>query len=345
MGTPGSDPANVGFDRNIAGHAAGGPGSFLGTQNFSAAWRQGDRVWDIPGLDTYHGQDVFLTEALTIEANKAVDEAVANEQSFFLYMAHYAVHVPFAKDPRFYQKYLDAGLDDTESMYAAMVEGMDKSLGDIMANIQRHALTNDTVVLFMSDNGGLSAHGRGGEPNTHNQPLSSGKGSAHEGGIRVPMLVSWPGVTAPGSTCDQPVMIEDFFPTILDLANVSSVEQAGGKIDGKSFASLLRGQRDASRTERPLFWHFPNNWGPSGPGIGPSSAIRKRDWKLIYYHDSGNYELFDLSKDLSETNNLAGSQPQVLAKLAAELGSYLTSVKAQMPIRKESGATIPYPGE
>ncbi len=345
IGTPGSDPANVGFDRNIAGHAAGGPGSFLGTQNFSAAWRKGDRVWDVPGLDSYHGQDVFLTEALTIEANKAVDEAVANDQPFFLYMAHYAVHVPFAKDPRFYQKYLDAGIDDTESMYAAMVEGMDKSLGDIMSNIQRHGLTEETIVLFMSDNGGLSAHGRGGKPNTHNKPLSSGKGSAHEGGVRVPMLVSWPGVTDPGSTCDQPVMIEDFFTTILEMAKVTSVEQVGGKIDGKSFAPLLRGQHDESRAERPLFWHFPNNWGPSGPGIGPSSAMRKGDWKLIYYHDSGNYELFDLSKDLSETNNLAGSQPQVRAKLAAELGSYLTSVQAQMPIRKEPGAAVAYPGE
>ena len=236
-----------------------------------------------------------------------------------------------------------AGIERT--VHAAMVEGMDKSLGDIMSNIQRHGLTEDTIVLFISDNGGLSASGRGGKANTHNKPLSSGKGSAHEGGVRVPMLVSWPGVTDPGSTCEQPVMIEDFFTTILEMANIPNVEQVGGKIDGKSFAPLLRGQHDASRAERPLFWHFPNNWGPSGPGIGPSSAMRKGDWKLIHYYDSGNYELFDLSKDLSETNNLADSHPQVRAKLAAELGSYLTSVKAQMPIRKESGAAVAYPGE
>ncbi|MGB7346336.1 MAG: sulfatase/phosphatase domain-containing protein, partial [Pirellulaceae bacterium] len=176
-------------------------------------------------------------------------------------------------------------------------------------------------------------------------PLSSGKGSAHEGGVRVPMLVSWPGVTDPGSICEQPVMIEDFFTTILEMAKVSNVEQVGGTIDGKSFVPLLRGQHDASRGQRPLFWHFPNHWGPSGPGIGPSSAIRKGDWKLIYYHDASNYELFDLSKDLSETNNLADSHPQVREKLAAELGSYLTSVQAQMPIRKESGAAVAYPGK
>ena len=342
--TPGSDPANIGFDVNIGGHAAGGPGSFLGTQNFSAEWRNADRVWDVPGLDAYHGKDVFLTEALTLEANKAVDQAVADDRPFFLYMAHYAVHVPFAKDQRFYQKYRDAGLDHTESMYAAMVEGMDKSLGDIMANVERHGLTDDTIVLFMSDNGGLSAHGRGGHPHTHNKPLSSGKGSAHEGGVRVPMLASWPGVTPAGSTCDQPVIIEDFFTTILEIAEVSNIEQVGGTIDGKSFVPLLRGEQDPSRDDRPLFWHFPNNWGPRGPGIGPSSAIRQGNWKLIYYHDSRDYELFDLSKDIAESNNLAKKEPQIQMRLASQLGTYLASVGAQMPIHKESANVVPLPG-
>ena len=99
---------------------------------------------------------------------------------------------PLPRTDRFYQKYRDAGLDHTESMYAAMVEGMDKSLGDILNNVQRHGLSDDTIVLFMSDNGGLSAHGRGGKAHTHNKPLSSGKGSAHEGGVRVPMIAHWP---------------------------------------------------------------------------------------------------------------------------------------------------------
>jgi arylsulfatase A-like enzyme len=132
-------------------------------------------VWDVPDLEKYQGQDIFLTEALTIEANRAMDQAVAEGKPFFLYISHYAVHVPFAVDPRFYQRSRDDGLDHTEAMYAATVEGMDKSLGDILANIQRHGLSEDTIVLFMSDNGGLSAHGRGGQPHTHNKPLSSGK--------------------------------------------------------------------------------------------------------------------------------------------------------------------------
>ena len=342
--TPGSDPRNVGFDVNIAGHAAGGPGSFLGKQNFSAVWRKGDRVWDVPGLESYHGKDIFLTEALTSEANKAVDQAVTEGKPFFLYMSHYAVHVPFAADSRFYQKYRDEGLDHTEAMYAAMVEGMDKSLGDILANVERHGLSDETIVLFMSDNGGLSAHGRGGKPHTHNKPLSSGKGSAHEGGVRVPMLVSWPGVTKAGAVCQQPVIIEDFFPTILEMAGIQHAEQVGGVVDGRSFVNLLGGKRDESREDRPLIWHFPNNWGPRGPGIGPSSAIWLGDWKLIYYHESQKYELFNLAEDLGEQTNVAEKRMEVRDRLAVALGEYLASVKAQMPIVKASGAAVSYPG-
>ncbi|MCA9214687.1 MAG: sulfatase-like hydrolase/transferase [Planctomycetales bacterium] len=331
IGTPGSDPLKIGFDRNIAGHAAGGPGSFLGTQNFSAAWRNGDRVWDVPDLEAYHGKDIFLTEALTIEANRAVDQAVAANKPFFLYMSHYAVHVPFAIDSRFHQKYFDAGLDKTEAMYAAMVEGMDKSLGDVLANINHHGLSEETIVLFISDNGGLSAHGRGGVAHTHNKPLSSGKGSAHEGGVRVPMIVSWPRVTRPDSVCQQPVIIEDFFPTILEMAGVTEIEQIGGVVDGQSFTNLLRGDDDAARQLRPLIWHFPNNWGPSGPGIGPSSAIRLGKWKLIHYYADQRYELFDLETDLGEHKNLANERADVRKKLASTLANYLTSVNAQLP--------------
>jgi arylsulfatase A-like enzyme len=344
IGTPGADPRNIGFDINIGGHAAGGPGSFLGTQNFSANWRKGDRVWDVPGLDKYHGKDIFLTEALTIEANRAVDQAVEDGKPFFLYMSHYAVHVPFAEDSRFYQKYRRAGLDHTESMYAAMVEGMDKSLGDILDNVQRHGLSDNTIVLFMSDNGGLSAHGRGGKPHSHNKPLSSGKGSAHEGGVRVPMIVHWPGVTKAGSISKQPVIIEDFFPTILEMAGLHDIQQVGGVIDGRSFVSLLRGEHDESRGERPLFWHFPNNWGPKGPGIGPSSSIRRGAWKLIYYYDTQRFELFNVEKDISEEHDLADDYSDMLDSLARELRSYLQEAEAQFPIDKNSGEPILIPG-
>jgi arylsulfatase A-like enzyme len=343
IGTPGRDPLNVGFDVNIGGHAAGGPGSYLGSQNFSAVWRKGDRIWDVPGLEKYHGKDVFLTEALTIEANLAIDKAVVDEKPFFLYMAHYAVHVPFAKDNRFYQKYVDKGLNQTEAMYAAIVEGMDKSLGDLMKNVDRLGLSDNTIVLFMSDNGGLSASGRGGKAHTHNKPLSSGKGSAHEGGVRVPMIAHWPGVTKPRSTCQQAVIIEDFFPTILDLASIDERQQVGGVIDGQSFVGLLKGERDPSRDTRPLFWHFPNNWGPKGPGIGPSSCIRKGDWKLIYYYETRRFELYNITDDLGEQKNLSETNVELCNELATALLQHLTKVRAQFPIDKKTGQPLTIP--
>jgi arylsulfatase A-like enzyme len=344
LDTPGADPLNLGFDANIAGHAAGGPGSYLGTHNFSARWRGADAVWDIPGLEKYHGQDIFLTEALTLEALRLMDEAVAERNPFFLYMSHYAVHVPYAEDKRFIKRYVDAGLHPIEAQYAAIVEGMDKSLGDLMANVRRHGIADDTVVLFMSDNGGLSAHGRGGEPHTHNKPLSSGKGSAREGGVRVPMIAKWPGVTRGGTTCDEPVIIEDFLPTLMEIAGAERPTDVGGKVDGVSFVPLLRRSRPAQR-DRAFHWHYPNCWGPTGPGIGPSSSIRRGEWKLIYYHADRSSELFNLADDIGETTSLAAGDPKRVRALAADLGEYLALVEAQMPIEQATGQPVPLPGQ
>ncbi len=130
--TPGENPLNLGFDVNIAGHCAGGPGSYWGLKNFSAEWRNGDTIWNVPGLEKYLGKDIYLTEALTIEALAEMEKAVAETKPFYLYMSHYAIHAPWEKDDRFYQKYIDIGLTEFEATYASMIEGMDKSLGDIM---------------------------------------------------------------------------------------------------------------------------------------------------------------------------------------------------------------------
>lgn len=339
--TPAADPKNIGFDVNIAGHAGGGPGSYLGLHEFSAAWRGGDRVWDVPDLDPYHGQDIFLTEALTREALKAVDTALGEGRPFFLYMSHYAVHTPIEEDNRFLQKYIDGGLDPIEAKYAAMVEGVDKSLDDIMGFLEKKGAAGNTVILFMSDNGGLSATGRGGTPHTHNKPLSSGKGSAHEGGIREPMIVKWPGVVKPGTVCETPVMIEDFFPTLLEMAGVGESKTVQ-PVDGTSFMPLLRG-RGTFPKERTLFWHYPNNWGPTGPGIGPSSTVRKGDWKLIYYHADRRFELFNLAQDIGESSNLADKNQAKVAEMAELLTRYLKSVDAQMPVDKRTGRPVEWP--
>lgn len=339
MGTPGEDPRSLGFDVNIAGHAAGAPGSYYGLDDFGNNSEK-RAVWAVPGLEKYHGQDIFLTEALTQEALAALD--TVTDQPFFLYMSHYAVHTPIMGDERYLDKYLEAGLDTVEAKYATLVEGMDKSLGDIMDYLELKGLEENTIILFMSDNGGLSAVARGGDRHTHNKPLSSGKGSIHEGGIREPMLVKWPGVVKAGSVNDQYLIIEDFYPTVLEVAGIKNYETVQ-TIDGQSFVNLFSTHGEYSQRDRPLVWHYPNEWGPSGPGIGAFSAIRKGDWKLIYYHDQENFELFNLKEDIGETDNRINQEPDQAKNLAQVLSDYLKDVDAQLPRHKASGESVRYP--
>lgn len=342
IGTPAENPLNIGFDVNIAGHAAGAPESYYGTENFGNG-KEGKAIWAVPGLEQYHGKDIYLTEAITLEAIKAMDTAVQNRNPFFLYMSHYAVHTPIMGDNRFVQKYYDKGIDSTEAKYASMVEGMDKSLGDIMDFLEKKDIADNTVILFMSDNGGLSAVARGGERHTHNKPLKSGKGSAYEGGIREPMLVKWPGHTKGNWTTDAYVIIEDFYPTILEMAGIEKAETVQ-EVDGRSFVPLLVGE-NINTEERPLFWHYPNDWGISGPGIGASSTVRLGDWKLIYFYETQQLELYNVTEDIGEMNNLAKENPEKTKELAKVLTDYMKGVDAQIPSDKKTGERIPYPAE
>jgi len=165
IGKVGADPHNLGFDVNIAGHAAGAPKSYYGTENFGNTEAFKDSPWPVPGLEKYHGQDIYLTEALTNEALEALDQTTG---PFFLYMSYYAVHGPIMANQKYLNKYLAAGLDSIEASYATMVETMDESVGRFLDYLETKSLTEQTVILFMSDNGGLSAIARGGEPHTHN---------------------------------------------------------------------------------------------------------------------------------------------------------------------------------
>ncbi len=340
LGTPGANPSNLGFETNISGHAAGAPGSYYGKENFKKVLGE-TNIWDVPNLEKYYGKDIFLTEALTLEAISAMDIALKDKKPFYLYMSHYAVHTPIMGDPRFEQQYLDKGLDTIEAKYASMIEGMDKSLGDILDFVNQKGIADNTIILFMSDNGGLSAVARGGQKHSHNKPLSSGKGSIHEGGIREPMLVKWPGVTTANAVSDSRIIIEDFFPTILEMAQISDYKTVQ-KIDGKSFTPILKGV--ALNFDRPLFWHYPNNWGPTGPGIGAFSAVRLGNYKLIYYHIDQSYELFDIKNDIGETRNLANTHLKMVSQLSKVLGDYLRSVDAQMPTNTTTGKRVALPG-
>jgi len=329
-GTPGENPLNLGFDVNVAGHAPGGPGSYYAKNNFSAAFRNADRIWDIPGLEKYHGTDTYLNEALTIEANRAVDRAIADGKPFYLYMSHYAVHAPWEADHRFLEKYTDAGLKGLPAVFASMIESMDKSLGDILDNLKRHGIEENTIVVFMSDNGCPSNLPR-------NLPLRGHKITPYEGGTRVPLIVRWPGVVGQGTRCDDYLIIEDVFPTFLEMASVAEYEQIGGTIDGVSFVPLLRGEPPAD-PQRPIFWHFPNTYGEP-----PYSSVRKGDWKLIYQHVTRKLELYNLREDIGEEKNLAADRPEKLRELAQVLTDFLEEAGALLPTDKQIGKRVEYP--
>lgn len=340
IGTPSENPKSIGFHVNIAGHAAGAPESYLGIENFGNG-KKGKEIWAVPDLENYHGKDIFLTEALTLEAKKAMDTALTKQQPFFLYMSHYAVHTPIMGDKRFLQKYLDNGLNSIEAKYASLIEGMDKSLGDIMDYLEEKDIDENTIIIFMSDNGGLSAHARDGKKHTHNKPLASGKGSIYEGGIREPMLVKWFQKVKPNSVVNDYVIIEDFYPTILQMAGIENPETVQ-TIDGNSFLPLLE-EKEMPNNNRPLFWHFPNEWGISGPGIGAFSAVRQGDWKFIYFHKDARIELFNIKNDIGEQENLVDENPAITKELATVLTNHLKAVKAQMPIDKKNGKMVDYP--
>ena len=340
IGYPSSDPLNIGFDINIAGHAAGAPQSYLGTDNFGNN-DQKNKIWAVPGLEKYHGKNIFLTQAITEEVLIKIQNPIKSKSPFFLYFSLYGVHAPLMEDNRFVEKYKNIGIENSEIKYASMIESMDYALGIVLDELKKKDILKNTIIVFMSDNGGLSAVARGGQKHQHNYPLKSGKGSIYEGGIRVPMIVYSPFHKTNVKEIDQPVIIEDFFPSILELTNSkkSSIVQ---EIDGQSFVPLLNNEEIENK---PLFWHYPNWWGPNGPGIGSYSAVRHEEWKFIYFHDTQTIELYNLETDISENNNLISVNYLKSEHLANVLTNYLKSVDAQMPFNKKSKSIVPWPNQ
>lgn len=357
--TPAENPTVFGFDVNIAGHAAGGPASYLGEDHYGVNGYNGKNAdFGIPDLEAYWDKDVFATEALTLEALKALEQSRSLNRPFYLYMAHYAVHIPLDKDTRFYDRYREEGLDDTEARYAALIEGMDKSLGDLMDYLEETGQMDNTIIIFMSDNGGLDYGWRGSAPEgRHNWPLRSGKGSAFEGGVREPMIVYWKDKVKPGSTVDDYLIIEDFYPSILEMAGVKDYEsQVPQTIDGRSFIPLLEGSNEGNN-ERILVWNTPHTWLPAGyqdqlatpdadrKGYGQTCAIRQGDWKLIYFYNTGWKGLYNLKDDIREDRNVAAENPAIVERLSKALGEYLRSVDAQRPAFKANNQPCPWPDE
>jgi arylsulfatase A len=297
-------PEHQGFDLNRGGCDKGQPPSYFSP-------------YRIPTLeDGPKGE--YLTDRLTDEAVKFIQ--ANHDRPFYLYLPHYAVHAPFQAKPEIIEKYrakIKPGMDQKNAAYAAMVESVDQSVGRILATLDDLKLSEKTIVVFTSDNGGLL-------PATSNKPLRVGKGSAYEGGVRVPLIVRWPGVSRPGSVCETPTITLDWYPTIAEAAGVKLDPKQ--IVDGASLLPLLRGADGFARDA--LFWHYPHY---HGGGAKPYSAVRKGDLRLVEFFEDDRIELYNLKDDIGETKDLAASMPEKAQELRKLLSDWRVAVGAQMP--------------
>lgn len=326
LGPEGWWPENQGFDINMGGIDRGGP--YGGKRYFSPYGNP--RLTD--GPDGEHLPDRLAAEtAKFIETNK--------DRPFFAYLSFYSVHTPLMSREDLRLKYeekrkrlgLEAkwGNEETRevrlvqehAVYAGMVEAMDLAVGRVLDKLDELGLAENTLVIFTSDNGGLSTSE--GWP-TSNLPLRAGKGWMYEGGIREPLLIRWPAVVKAGSVIGTPVSSPDFFPTLLDAVGLKP--EPGQTLDGVSLLPLLKG---GELPERALFWHYPHYGNQGG---APSAAVRRGDWKLIEWFEHDRIELFNLANDIGEQNNLAQTEPARAAALLNELRAWQQQVGAKLPI-------------
>ena len=315
------DPTKYGVLHNIAGSEIGHPLAKFG--GYHSPFNYVNCVSDKEGE--------YLTDRLTDEAIKFI--SADSDQPFFLYLPYYTVHTPLQakKDKLEKWKTIPGKSGQKNASYAAMIESMDENVGRLMACLEENKLSKSTVVIFTSDNGGMWQVSR-------QLPLRAGKGSYFEGGIRVPMIVRWPGVVE-AAVCDEPVINVDFMPTFAEIADVELEEDQ--IVDGESLLPLIH-DPTAKLKERSLFWHFPIYLQATGRKkdfethdrlfrTRPGSVIRSGKWKLHEYFEDGRIELYNLESDVGETTNLTEDHPQVAKRLHAELKNW----------REETGASIP----
>lgn len=318
-------PEHQGFEVNIGGSNAGQPGSYF--------WPYGveKSPFRVPGLAERGGRtNEYLTDRLTDEALQFIEAHRAGP--FYLNFAHYAVHAPLQGK----QELIDQAADrpgasgQSNTVYAAMLASLDQSVGRIVKKLEELKLSDHTLIVFTSDNGGAVHFGK--PPATSNQPLRNGKGTAYEGGLRVPLIVKMPGITQTGRVCDTPVITMDFFPTLLEIAGAAKSESRTA-VDGRSLLPLLRGE--SVQPHESLFWHYPHYW--NGGKVSPYSVARVGDWKLIRFYETNTEELYDLKNDLSETADQAAAKPEKRKELSTRLDAWLKEVGAQMPVPKKAG--------
>lgn len=341
----GAEPLNLGFDINVGGASFGAPGSYFAEKNYGHGTRRARS--GVPHLKKYHGSKTFLTEALTIEAKKHVEQCVKSKQPFYLYFSHYAVHAPFESDPRFAKHYADSGKPKNAQAFATLIEGMDKSLNDMMDQFEELGIAENTLVIFFGDNGSDAPLGHQHEVACA-APLRGKKGAHYEGGMRVPFIAAWAkpnpsnkhqkNLTIPaGAIQSQVASVTDLFPTLLEFTGIDTPKEH--KVDGVRLQKLLAGKADSSRPQQFLM-HYPHGRHRSNY----FTTWRDGDWKVIYHtlpetkttgnriqFAGGNFELFNLADDPFEQKNLAKSKPQELKRMMKGLIAQLEAHDAIYP--------------
>jgi len=269
----------------------------------------------------------YLTDYLTDKAVEFIDKS--KDDPFFLYFAYHVPHTPIEGREDLvaaFSKKVRPDAIHRNPNYAAMVASLDQSVGRVLERLDRHGIADNTLVIFTSDNGGLTERYGKHDGFTENLPLRRGKGSAYEGGVRVPTIVRWPGVTPAGSVCDEPIMTIDYYPTLLEVTSSQGNEAHHASVDGGSITSLLRDP--ASTLGRDLFWHYPHY---HAGGDSPYSAIRSGVWRLVEFHEDNRVELYNLAEDLGEQRDLAAARPEQASQLRTKLHAWREQIGAQMP--------------
>ncbi len=326
-------PDKQGFDVNIGGDWSGAPPTYF------YPYKKRNRALETMPEGGEEGE--YLTDRLTDESEKFIE--ANKDRPFLLYLSHYAVHTPIESKQTLTDKYkakaekLPTGerprsasvygryntrLVQDNPAYAGMVQSVDESIGRVMKTLEESGVADNTAVIFMSDNGGLSTVPREGP--TANLPLRAGKGWLYEGGIREPMFIKWPGVVKPGSVCDEPVTSTDFYPTMLEMAGLGLMPEQ--HIDGVSLMPLLKNKGKLER--KAIYWHYPHY---HGSGNRPSGAVRAGDYKLIEWYEDNSVELYNLKSDIGEKHDLAKEMPEKAAELRGMLGRWLKQMNAKMP--------------
>lgn len=316
-------PETQGFDLNVGGTYWGAPVSFF--YPYRGVWSRNDpELRYVPAGPGKPGD--YLTDRLTDHAVQVIEDH--QKEPFFLSLWFHTVHTPIQGRPELTERFRrkPAGQNHSHPEYAAMVASLDENVGRILAALDNAGLTDNTIVVLTSDNGGFDIPSRksGNMAPTNNAPYRSGKGTLYEGGIRVPLMIRWPGRTEPGTVSSELVTSQDFLPTFADAMN-HEIDPAIS-LDGVSLGPVLD-DHSAPLEPRPLYWHYPHYY----PRMTPGSAVRDGDWKLIHYYEDNRVELFDLVADPGERRDLADEEPDRVATLRTLLDDWRDATEANEP--------------